>query len=309
MGSVLSLFRLIDNQKLAEAELVHSQPVLTYLLENDEVSIPVPNAFDHQIRINELDSRWTPELHGLTVKQTIIFKKFNAFFGEESITSIENKIGLAAKIYSRESNFQETVILDEFYTGDNESIFDLVKIFEENELRGSVSFEFFIFLRELNIKEKFQADMVGTILTEEPILEYTLLIDGDGSMFPIVEVYEVGKPLWSVNMSWEDALAEPFNTNYVSLVINRAHERYKDLVSVKSKQSMYLLDEIMITAMAMIMQKVLIEDLVSIEEIKDEALDGSIGKIIWYWYSSFDINVHSLASISESFHQYMENSN
>ncbi|MEG1045960.1 hypothetical protein [Carnobacterium sp.] len=306
MASTISLFRLIDEQLLDQAGFSSNNPLIQYEIEDELIDIRISEQEYSVISINDYDSSWTPELHNLLLNQTFSFNNFDVFFGKEAITMPTNKIGIAVHIYSRESNFQRTIPL----LFSNESIegveFNFNHEFKKDSLKGIIHFEYFFFLKEVNEVNLFQAEMEGIRLTEKPLLEYKIAIDGSGSMFPIVDVHEPGKPLWSVNMSWVDPLIDSFNVSNISIRLNQGHERYKNLIKISTKVDNYLMSEIMMNAMSLIVQTVINDPEISLEKLKDESADDSIGKVVWYWISTFGIDVDSPISISNSFHDYFE---
>lgn len=58
----------------------------------------------------------------------------------------------------------------------------------------------------------------------------TLVIDGDSSLFPILEQScGADGPLWEFRESWTDPLEDEFSSEYVSLVLNTDHEHFEQL--------------------------------------------------------------------------------
>ncbi|WP_461202532.1 hypothetical protein [Enterococcus sp. N342-3-1-2] len=305
----ISLYRLIDDKILEEAGLKINQPEIYYELEDATIEIPI-NEQTSIVNINELDGTWTPELHNLMISQNIEFNNFSVFFGEKSITMPNNDIGIAVHIYSRESNFQTTTSLEFHQFDQNNVSYYLNHIFEKDSIKGKINFDFFLYLKSSKTSNFFQADIVGSKLAEDSVLTYTIAIDGTGSMFPILETNEPGAPLWSLDTNWNDPLADPFNTSYVSLRLNQAHPRYNSLVGAKGKVDAYLMNEILANSMSIITQSVLYgEEPLTLEEIRDESEDDSIGKVVYYWIESFNLNTRSPAEISNSFHKYLESMN
>ena len=64
--------------------------------------------------INEFDSMWSPYENNLKLEQKLIIEYPMVLFGKDGITCESNKIGLAVHIYSKTSNFQETVKVASF---------------------------------------------------------------------------------------------------------------------------------------------------------------------------------------------------
>lgn len=307
--ATISLYRLIDTECLLEAGLKIEPPIIQYDLGDDMIDIQVPDQYFY-LNMNDLDKTWTPELHNLTISQIFKFNNYKRFYGVESITQEGNTIGIAAHIFSRDSSFQTTIPLTFFRNEENEYQYSLRYDFPENSLKGKIQVEYFMFLQELNNHGDYQADIVGSRLTEQVILSYTIAVDGSGSMFPIVDINEPGDPLWAIETNWNDPLEESFNSSFLSLRLNQAHPRYNNLVSAKGKVDAYLMNEILSSSMSIITQSILFgEEPITLEELRDNSMDDSIGKVVYYWIDNFNIEINSPATISNSFHKYLESMN
>lgn len=306
----ISLYRLINDETLEKAGFDNkTMPVFTYTNEQgEEISINLGDETLYEYRINELDSKWTPELHDLVITQDFHFEHPSCFFGSDSVTGSSNKLGVAVHIHSRTSNFQETVVFGELADNSGPKTLSFETSFEKSKLRGVIDFDFFIFLMEVNSHGTFQAHNMGTRLTEESLTSYSLIVDGDGSMFPIVEVENAGGPVWSLEADWSDVLVDSFDTSNVRLKLNTKHKRYKDLTEEKNETNRFLMTEILSSAMALIVQKAIFEDDVEIEEMEN-AEPGSVGLAIWYWCKTFEIDLKSNISINDSFRKYFEMAN
>jgi len=61
-----------------------------------------------------------------------------------------------------------------------------------------------------------------------PSLE--IIIDGDGSLFPILEEsLDSTGPLWEIRSTWSDPRDEPFTSDYAALILNKDHELFDQL--------------------------------------------------------------------------------
>lgn len=306
MQGKLSLFKKLDEDLYEKAEFIVSNPLFSY--ENyDKEKIYIEDNEDESntYNINELASSWSPDQHNLNIQQEFKIKKPIYLFGEEGITSKHNVIGFAIHYYSKTSNFQKTREIGQITFEDKEIEFVFNQEFSSSTLRGAVHFDFIIYLKESNKKEPFQTDIIGMTLSNEPIDTYIVLVDGDGSEFPIEEINEKGQALWKLSMNWTDIYTDPFDSSNVRLLLNKAHPLYNFLYNEKHRVNQYLLNEILITAMSMIVQKIVLIDK---EEITEDAQDssGSIAQVVWYWITTFNLNLDSLETISDSFHKKVD---
>lgn len=302
----LSLFKRLDDILSDRIGLKVEEPKLSYLnSEQEEVDIEIKETGLNNFKLNELDSTWSPEVNNLYIEQNFIIKCPDKLFGEEGITSSKNILGLGVHYYSKTSNFQTTKSLGEIRNTDSELVIMFKENFSVSSISGLIFFEFFIYLKTIKESLPFQADLIGMNLSDEPIDTYSILIDGDGSIFPIEEIDEKNEPLWKLVMNWTDVEVDLFDYSNIRLLLNKAHPLFKSLFKENYKVNNYLMNEIMISAMSMIVQKVILIDRENIT-IDMDATQGSIAQVVWYWISTFELNLNSLEEINESFHKNVD---
>src|SRR5699024_1595168 len=174
-------------------------------------------------------------------------------FEEDGLTTSKNILGIGAHLFSRTSNFQETVPLEA--TLDEKS--GKTKVFYRQDflpssLRGEVTVEVFIYLKEISRNAPYLADQVGLKLGN--IDSFKFAVDGEGSMFPINEAGRPGQPLWKLETRWTDINSDSFDSNNVLLELNNKHVMYEQLHK-STRPSRYLLNEILSNVIAQIIFK------------------------------------------------------
>ena len=240
------------------------------------------------IVINDFDPRWSPEDNNLILSMAFSFNKPSGLFGYSGVTASTNKLAVGYTIASKTSGFQETCKIDSIPNQDSECIIEFEKNFHKGLLRGSFSIEFFIYLEEISIHLDGQAGIVGTHMTTDPLLTYQFIVDGNGSMFPIVEIDRPGDPLWNLDIQWSDPMVDTLDESSVILKLNSAHPRFNGIVDSRTYSDRYIMKEILIQVMTMIIQQALQIEGYDITDFED-AENGTIAKMIWYWVKSFNI--------------------
>lgn len=291
------------------ANLKIGDPRLSYTAE-EEMEIEYPIEQRDRIELNNGNSTWAPNENELHYSQEFYIGNPSAFFGKEKITDSENKIGIAVHIYSRTSKFQETVVLDgsiEDSPNEKNLLFDYR--FEKGTLRGAINLDFFFYLKESNKNNLFQANEVGLRLSQADIFSTQLIIDGNGSTFPITETDNPGGPLWQIKKLWKDPMTDPFNASSVQIELNRKHKNYNMLEkNALSKDGVYalLMTQIVAQSIAMIIVEARrdVEDENEYFEIED-ASDGSIMKVVDYWADIYGIDIRN-DNIMEVFNKVFE---
>lgn len=298
MSSTIALYKQLTPKLIEAAKFDIALPSLSFVNSlNEESPILIDDSYNYNI--NEFSPEWSPMDNNLIIRQKITISNPLALFGVNGITSNLNKLAISVKIYSRLSNFSKNIKLKSFSRDDNNVVAEYEEIFEPNSLRGTIYFEFSLITSEINKTLLYQADQVGMQLTSNPLVAYSLTVDGDGSEFPIEEVNEPGKGLWRIWMNWVDIYSDAFDSTNIKLILNNAHPLYERLFNKRNRLNSYVMNDIIVSSIILIIQKAIIVERNQITEDMD-AEPNSIAKAIWYWISTFNIQTDSLESISNS---------
>ncbi|EAE3409281.1 TPA: hypothetical protein PNM84_001333 [Listeria monocytogenes] len=295
----ISLYRKMTDDLLGEVGIYISAPEFKYMYEKNEKEILLNESFDGILTINEYDSMWSPNENNLEMSQLFRFENPSALFGESGVTMSNNKIGLAVHLHSKTSNFQKTLNVGTILNTEEPIEIRFYHHFPPASLRGDIQLDFFLYLKE-NVENFHQhASKVGMILSEGDIENIEIITDGDGSAFPMSEFEDKSGPLWRLEKNWVEANLDTFDSSNVNLSLNTAHPLFRQIKDGKTAVSRALMGDIMIQAMSLIIQEVILIEKNSIEDTTD-ALPESILMAVQYWVSSFEIDLSSLFSITNS---------
>ncbi|SFC00237.1 hypothetical protein SAMN04488102_102160 [Alkalibacterium subtropicum] len=300
-NSQIALYKKIDRQ-LLEKTRINLDPSLTY---NNGIETSVIEIDEDIIAINEKDEQWAPDDHELTVNLGISIEEPYRLYGRNSVTSQQNELGIACHIYSKESHFQKTVPVGIINNTRDGKYINFSYVFPKSSLRGNVYLEFYIYLAEIREEIPFQANKVGMILTEENLYDLELIIDGDGSVFPMTEFEEKDGPLWKLEKHWVDANDAIFDASNVNLSLNTSHPLFEQVKKGKTRISRAMMGDIMIQAMSQIIQQVIIVENNDIEA--DDTYPNSVLAAVKYWIETFEItDTSSIFSISNTLRKHWE---
>lgn len=295
----ISLYRKIDSRMFEEAGIEAREPHFFYNSDNGLKEIETSPEFSDVLTINEFNDEWTPVEHDLLIKQKYILTNPSILFGENGVTMEGSRIGLAVHIYSKTSSIQKTFSIASFTDTHDRYEFLFEYTFSSASIRGTVEMDFFLFLQENSYYKPYQADQVGMILSEENIYSLTIIADGEGSAFPITEFDQKDGPLWLLEKSWADAAEDTFDNSNINLKLNIAHPLFGQVKSGKTRASRALMGDIMVQAMAIIIQQVIIIEGNTLESAED-AISNSILSVVNYWITTFEVDISSVFSISNS---------
>ena len=304
MQNSISLYKKVDEDLRTLISLEIMTPIISYYENNERKRISLPDEINGVIHVNEYDSIWAPNEHSLEIQQDFTLKNINLLFGSQGVTLASNTIGVAAHIYSSKSGFQKTVSFATLNSTDEEKKVTFSYSFPKSFLRGDVQIDYFLYLQELKEYNAMHASTVGMKLTERDLYNTVIVIDGEGSTFPITEFSEKGGPLWKIEKNWVEPEVEMFDTSTVNLSLNTLHPLFEQLKNGKTPISRSYMDDVIVQAMIHLIQQVCIVE-ERTEEDMQNAIPGSVLSAVYYWVSTFNVNTSSLFAISNSLRDYM----
>lgn len=297
--SRFTLYKTIDDNTLTTLDIKIVESKFYYSLSSDSKELTLGEEL-YTYYLGNVPEYWEPNTNDLIINRTLNLENISSLFGEDGLTNKGNKLGVGARIYSRTSDFSIAKDLD----NDLDHTMDMLDmhfthVFLPATIRGKVQVELFIYLKE-SVESGFNhATVKGTQLGI--IDAFEIIVDGDGSAFPIIEVEKPGEPLWKLIASWNDVNSDYFESDNVKLELNRKHGMY-DYIFKDSKPSRTMLFEIMSNVMTQIIYKVINDELYDSENSEEQ----SITSIIDYWIETYDIHTGTFESISYTLRQSLE---
>lgn len=297
-SNTLSLYRKITKKIIKLAGIKNNLPQLFYTdLEEKTLQIKMT---DSVIEID--DGNWSPTDNNLIYQQEFIIEHPNELFGKAKVTDCSNKIGMAAHIYSKNSLFQETITLPVDIVNDTERVkFDFRHTFKPGSLRGCLCIDFFMYLKELNSRQSFQADRIGMILCQEDLYKARIVIDGEGVMFPIIEYKDSNGPLWTIERNWHDPSVDEFDVTNVRIKLNTANPLSKQVFNSNGRMANEIMSTIMVQSIAMITYETILDMQRYYGGMnKVEAMEGSILEVVNTWIIEYSIDTSNMMTIVDS---------
>src|SRR5699024_7387776 len=299
----ISLYRKIDDVMKEKAGVEISKPRFSYVAENEENVIHLPNDFDKVTYLNQYDSLWSPIIHDLTINQSFFIKRPEVFFGEQGVSMPQNQLGIAAHIHSASSHFQKTISFGTITSNINSIELPFHYQFPRSSLRGNVEIDYFIYLKTNEVYFSQHANEVGMNICDEDIENILIIIDSKGSIFPITEYEDKNGQIWKLQKNWIEPGVDGFDSSNINLCINTLHPLFGQLKKGKLPISRAFMNDIILQAITLIVQQIVIVEEFQVEDMKD-ALPGSILSAVYYWVTTFDIDITNLFTIRNSLKDY-----
>lgn len=302
VGNALILHRTIDDDLLKRLNVEVENTQLLYTEEEGgEKQLTLKKDDESTLFMGEVQELWDPNTNDLHIKRTLTINNPRVLFAEGGVAPKDSILGLACHIYSKSSGFQMTRDLNaELHSNSEENMkIELNHTFLPATIKGEVYFNIFIYSRETKNNGIGFANKKGMDLGI--IDEFQVVVDGDGSIFPIIEVSRPGEPLWKLVMKWSDITADPFDIEYVRVEINKNHSMY-DYLFKDTRPSIFLLYEILSNVMSQVIYKG-----VNDPDFEEELIDSeSISSVISYWIKTYELDISSLESINYGLRNKLE---
>ncbi|WP_019680663.1 hypothetical protein [Ruminococcus flavefaciens] len=314
MSEILNLYPTLTESGVNKAGISIQQIKLSYRDDNDyfPINIEIENGNEKKYIAVLKDERvkWSAETHNLIIHKAGTIKHPDTLFGSNGIAPHDSVIGVAAIWSSKKSDLHGTIQYGEFSLTSAPYSFDCNYTFERSILRGSLKYKLVLYLKYNGNpypEEMHLANQTGTILGV--LEEFELYVDGNGSIFPIKEVNNEGKPLWWVDFDiTADIFEDLFDDEHVVVCLNRAHPCFPDLSIEESYKNSPLFREVISSALYIIVM--------SVKELADNEWDnvitgnnlepGTIAEATFYFINKLGWDVSSPTALAKSIHKYFD---
>lgn len=239
--------------------------------------------YEYKILLNNEDDSWDYVEKGLGLTGSITLGEASSLFGPTQLVAADAEIGIALQWVSKQSSQRGIVPISTITNNTpNDFVIPFEYYFFNDKLFGEVNISLIIYLKKPSQKSlSGQANLAGIILGT--LIEWDIVLDGEGSTFPIVIVEEQNSPLWYVDFNYTEPLIEPFNKEYIAIYLNKSHVAFSAIYEPKTKLDQSLYVEFLASALQLILQ-----NLMEFEEWQDiqhgkNCEGGSIGQVIYYF--------------------------
>mgnify|MGYP001195773627 CR=1 FL=1 len=300
------LFPVLSEELHTKVGFQAVQYTFTYHSEELEYHLST-EILDSQVRTDSLkvfDDKglWTAAEHDLCLKRTFVLNNAFFLFGENGVAPQEAEIGLAVMWTSKASNQRGTILIDKFRYEPGKSLeFKVDGSFASGLLKTNVKLQTILYLKEPGRKKPNENHLANTTGIVLGVLDETVVIlDGNGSVFPIVEVKESSKPLWWVECDWVDPLYDRFDEENVKICLNKSHPHYSFLNLEETDMKSPLLTEIIANALQIIIYKAkesnYWDDIIKGKDFEP----GSVAEAVYYFINTFSLDVFSPEDLAAS---------
>ncbi len=314
MSKAFSLYPVLSDALTEKAGIETEPTELSYLDDGDYYPLSMEDIEGESrrfsARLSDVRCVWSADTHNLILRKAGTIQHPDLLFGKDGIVPHDAIIGIAGIWSSKRSDLHGTILFGKFGMRVNTYNFNQEYRFESGELRGSIHFKLVLYLKESSgqpyTNELHLANQTGIVLG--CIEEFDLMIDGNGSVFPIYYVNEPDRPLWWVHFSSDDPFEDAFDDQNVVLYLNQAHPSYGELKINDSLRESPLFLEVISSALYIIVQSV--KELVSDEWdeiVSGQSLEqGTIAEAVSYFINKLGWDTSNPVNLALSIHDYFD---
>lgn len=257
------------------------------------------------LKVNDPNEDWNYCDNGLYISVVTKILSLDKVFVDPKVACADAKIGYGIEWYSQESRqrgFKSIGLIDkDTKDSDNE-----INIFlKHKDFKESVNFDIVFYIDtpgSADEKQKHFANEPGIILGSSRV--FSLVLEGSGSIFPIMSIMDETKPLWEVKVEIDSIDEDPFTKDYVCIYLNKSHKDYKFIDKSTKDFNIYFLKEVLSSAVS----QVVIDLLEKREEknIDNNSEEGTIQRVLYYFQEKHKWNYASNMNISNSIKTYFD---
>lgn len=262
--------------------------------------------YEYKTLLSNNDDSWEYGRYGFGLSINLTVGSAASLFGIDSLQNIDAKIGIALQWMSKQSSQRGIVPITTItHDSPNNLTIPITHYFPKELLYGEVVVSIVLYLKTASkTQANGQAQLVGTILGE--LIEWVIILDGEGSTFPIVIVSEPEKPLWYVDFNYNEPLIEPFDKEFIAIYLNKAHDAFTAIQNPKIAVEQALYVSFLAGALQLIIQNLMqCNDWFDIQNGRN-CEEGSIGEVIHYFITTFEWDLDTPEKLAMSLHKDLE---
>jgi len=306
MANKISMNRLYDE---VMEELLDVSIDLQFFYKDEDGTKQILNQtedYEYKILLSNDDDSWSYMEKGFGLLGNLVLGRPSSLFGPTQLVNADAELGIALQWMSKQSSQRGIIALATITdTTPNDMIIPIDYYFQKDKLFGEVYISLVIYLKKVSCNTmRGQAQLPGTILGE--LVEWVFILDGSGSTFPIVIVNEPDKPLWYVDFNYSEPLVEPFDKEYITIYLNKAHVAFPSIQKPKTKIDQALYVEFLAGALQLILQNLMeCTDWQDIKEGKN-CEEGSIGQVMHYFKTTLNWDFDTPEKLAMSLRKDLE---
>lgn len=242
---------------------------------------------------NEKVTLWNPKDNNIEIQFRFEISNIHCLFDEKGVADEQTTLAVGLHAFSKDSRFQQYYYVADIQK-DMESLNEVYHLFfEKCELRGTIFFESFLYVKEVPLihdQKKYFSYTPGAVLSDNSLPIFELNVDGQEQIFPIHEFHDKNGPMWQLQKYYANPAENPFTSETIQLLLNKDHELFDKIVDPKSRAFKHHLVNILLEVMSLITYDVISSESINLDDPYTYDTD-SIAEVVRYWVETYDITV------------------
>lgn len=237
------------------------------------------------------DYEWNPKEQSLFLDISLKITDTSLLFGKDGFCSPDTILGIGLVWKPEKSRIKSCAKLGEI-SADDKTIDINRKDIELRNISSNVGFNLAIYVVKpsSNSVNPFLANEEGMVLYSGRL--WNIIIEGNGSIFPIYEINDEGGPIWSYYCDFVDIADDSFDLDHIKININKKHPAYNLLSPKSPTYSQEYVNEILSSALAMIIIDIRSKQENNLIDLEDDGTEGSILNVMKYFSNTLKFKVN-----------------
>lgn len=315
MNNEFNSYPILDDLQLAS--LGYIQDYSFFYIDNNNLPKPLNSEVENdcsnyyqRIKVEDHLCSWNIETCPTFIKLKCKITSFSNLFGLGGICPSSATLGIALRWSSPQTSEQGVIPLEELKINSPSVEFEIDVQFEKGMLKGALKLQTILYLKDLGYPsplELYFAQQTGVVLGILSTSE--VLLEGSGSLFPIVERSKENGLLWEV---WYDEMSDILEDKFldkVEISINPLHPNY-NLLKIRStiNESPFFI-EFISAALVIVIESIkrsCDDDLINIINSQTHFNSGSIAEAMYYFVNKLEWDISSPNELSASIRKFFE---
>lgn len=288
------LYKTISNNEFSNLDFKIKKDY-AYVTDNDVKFVreqPFENTSNKKIvQLIDDDYEWNPKEQSLFLTLNIKMNNVSSLFGKEGSCYKDATLGVGLVWKPEKSRIKRCKKLFEFNSSNN-LIDCTVKDIELPNISSNVDFNVVIYISKPGSVDgnPFFANEEGMILYNE--LLWTIIMEGNGSIFPVYEIEDEGGPIWSYYCDVIDITEDSFDREHIEIRINTKHPSYSMVHPKSPTYSEAYVNEILSSALAVIILDLRSKQENNLIDLSEECERGSILEVLKYFSDKLGFKIN-----------------
>lgn len=297
MNNTSKLFKTLSDKEFKKIKLNVNREY--YYFSNNEKQIVYDKKIDNTNETNAFqlideENEWNPKEQNLFLNLTVEIENCSFLFGTSGVCYKDSILGIGLVWKANNSRIKKCKKIGEFDCKVNKELF-VIQDVDLGDISSNTVFELFIYISKpgTNDYHSYFGNSKGLILYQNTL--WSLIVEGDGSIFPIVDIPVEDGTLWKFECDFEDIADDLFDESHIRIILNPLHPMYPCLQPKNDKFDQLYLSEVMSSALSMIIWDIRYKLLLDGEDkinLKKDASKGSIHQALQYFHDKLKFEVN-----------------